>query len=524
MVKDVKPGLPRGAGGAKNFLAVFLALSGFVLVLFSLKGVGISADSITYTSVSRHLNESGMLRSFDRDVYVDFPVGYPLFLAAIQWVTTLDPMVYGLFLNAVLFACLIFGVVRMLGSEDMTPRDRFLLGACVVASPALLEVYEMLWSETLFILCIGLFLITAVRYGETRSRGSFWLMVATAGLAAVTRYAGVTLIATGGLIMLADRGRRGRDSDDAGAYDGHPTLSAADRWKNALYFGFASSALLVANLVRNRVISGTVTGNRQKNLLSLGTHLRRFGAVLCEWLPPLHRLPMIYEACAVLLICGLAAVWVYWWVRRKAVLSVYAVSATFAGIYTIFILGTAMLTAYEGLDTRLLAPLYMPALLAIGGTLCRLARQGAVTRGAAPAAATIALALVLIASVAADIRYLQYPGIAYKRYVRYDIATLRHSPTLEFIKTHPELLNLQTSVYTNAPDILYLLTPRSESDYLPDSQSPEDIRDFGDDRGAYVIWINACLAYPRATLDELQRTSGLKLLYAFSDGAIYIHE
>lgn len=514
MVKDNKPATLRRVWGAQNSTAVFLALSGFVLILSSLKGgVGISADSITYTSVSRHLNESGMLRSFDRDVYVDFPVGYPLFLAAVQWVTRLDPMVYGLFLNAVLFACMIFGVVRLLALEGMSARDRFLLGACVVASPALLEVYEMLWSETLFIFCIILFLIAAVRYGETHSRRAFWIMVAAAGVAAVTRYAGVTLIATGGLLMLGDSGNH----------------SAAARLKKALLFGFASSALLAANLVRNRVISGTVTGDRQKNLVPLGTHLHRFGGVLCEWLPPLHRFPMIYGGCAVLFICSLGGVWVYWWVRRRQALSLYAVSATYAGIYTIFILGTAMLTAYEGLDTRLLSPLYVPALLAIGGTLCRLATgrtSGGATGRASDwaTAVTLALVLVLTAGIAADVRYIKNPEIAYTRYVRYDIGTLRHSPTLEFIKGHPALLDLRTSVYTNAPDILYLLTPRSESDYLPDNLSPEDMRDFGNDRGAYLIWINACLAYPKARLEELQRTSGLRLLYSFSDGAIYIHE
>ena len=139
-------------------------------------------------------------------------------------------------------------------------------------------------------------------------------------------------------------------------------------------------------------------------------------------------------------------------------------------------------------------------------------------------AGRLALALILAAGVAADVRYLKYPEIAYTRYVRYDIETLRHSPTLEFIKEHPALLDLKTSVYTNAPDILYLLTPRSESDYLPDSLATEDVRDFDNDRGAYLIWIDACLAYPKATLEELQRTSGLKLLYSFSDGAIYIHE
>ncbi|TDW96835.1 hypothetical protein [Dinghuibacter silviterrae] len=462
-------------GGQKpiDFWAVLLALSGFILILSSLPGIGISADSITYTSVSRNLNHGGVLRSFDRDVFVDFPVGYPLFLATLQKITGLDPIKFALFLNAIMLAGITFTVTQLLKREGIDRKGQLLLGACVVASPALLEVYEMLWSETLFIVLIVWFIAAS-------QKGSFWMMVVAAGLSAVVRYAGVTLIATGALIILWDRG-----------------------FKKAVLYGLAAGTPLALNLVRNQLISGTVTGDRQKNLLSLWTHLQRFGGVLCEWAPPLNRWPVLYAPITLLFIAALIAIWK----RKKG--SLTTICVTFTGIYTVFILGTSMLTAYESLDTRLLSPLFIPALLGIGGTIYK--RTG-----------PIPIIILLVVGIMADATYITHPGIAYKRYVRYDIQTLRQSPTLEFINTHPDIVDTNTSVYTNAPDILYLLSKRKESDYLPDQASPRDIRDFKNDRGAYVVWIDACLAYPKYCLDSLKQM-GLDTVYMGKDGAVYIH-
>lgn len=484
---------------SKNFLALTLALSGFILIFFSLHGVGISADSITYASVSRNLSGKGTLYSFDGDVFVDFPIGYPVLLGVIQWLTRTDPFVYGLFLNALLFGGVVFGVVRMLGEEGMGTRERFLLGACVVASPAMLVVFEMLWSETLFIACLVYFLWALLRYGRTQGEGAFWTMIVLAAVAAVTRYAGLTLIATGGLCILADR-----------------ELQPWKRLKRAFIFGAASMSLLAANLIRNRIISGTVTGNRQKNLLPLGVHIRRFGAVLCQWLPPLHHFPALYGTCATLFILGLAGAWIYWWVKRKHALSLASLGVTFCGVYTLFILSTAMLTAYEGLDTRLLSPLYIPALIGFGGTLYGWLPNRYVLTGA--------LCLLLALGVASETHYLENPTIAFQRYVRYDIDDLRKSPTIQYINSHPELLDSTNTMYSNAPDLIYLLTRRRHSEYLPELYSPEDIRDFWFDHGAYLVWLNACLAYPTSHLKTLNDRVGLTLLCTFADGAIYIHK
>jgi len=488
---------------AKNIEALLFAGAGFLLIFLSLKGVGISADSITYTSVSRNLNATGTLRTFDEDALVDFPMGYPLFLAAIQFLTRLDPFVYGLFLNAVLFGIIIYIIQCLLREDGLPTGERLLCGACLVLSPALLQVFEMLWSETLFMFYMALFLAGAVHYGKTHRKKYLWLMAMATALACVTRYAGVTLAATGGLILLFDR-----------------ALPFRKRFWNAFLFGSVSISLLTANLIRNSIISGHLTGDRKKNFLSATAHLHRFGGVLFGWLPPIHQYPLLYTACALLSIAGMMAACAYFWIKRKESLSIFAISLAYCVVYSLFILTTALLTEYEGLDTRLLSPLYIPGLIGLLGFVHTLLGQSFryVTKGMILGG----LSFLLIGDILLDYNYLAHPDVAYKGYIRYNVDSLKVSPTLQFLKDYPSRLDTSVSVYSNAPDIMYLVGSR-EADYLPDLRSAEDLLDFRTDHGAYLIWLNACMAYPDSYLPALEQLAPLTLVHSFQDGAIYIH-
>src|SRR5258708_26716595 len=76
--------------------------------------------------------------------------------------------------------------------------------SCIVLSPALLEVYSMLWSETIFILLFLLFVIAMHNYFISYSRRALIVAALIAAAAAVTRYAGITIVGTGGLLLLLD--------------------------------------------------------------------------------------------------------------------------------------------------------------------------------------------------------------------------------------------------------------------------------------------------------------------------------
>ena len=64
-----------------NIDAVFFALAGFVFILMLAHygGIGISPDSVTYTSAAKSFIQTGKFIEFDEMPYIDFPVGYPVF-------------------------------------------------------------------------------------------------------------------------------------------------------------------------------------------------------------------------------------------------------------------------------------------------------------------------------------------------------------------------------------------------------------------------------------------------------------
>ncbi len=493
----------------QNFYALLLGLCGFLLIFYSLPEVGISADSITYTSVSRNLNTHGNLHAFDGEPMVDFPLGYPLLLGGIQFITRLDPFRFGLCLSSFFFGTLIYVLVCLLKREGFPPIERYLCGACLVLSPALVEVYQMLWSETVFIFCIVLFLAAATRYGLEKSRRWIWVMALICAWACFTRYAAMTLVVTGGLAILGDR-----------------SLPFKTRWWRSVWFGAVSMSLLIFNLLRNWMISGTATGDRKKNFLPISIHLHRFGDVLSGWVPPMNKYPALFTPLAVVFFILIIGAGAYYWIRRKETLTLFALCKTFCVVYALFILAISVLTEFEGLDVRLLSPLYIPALLGLMGAAYHLFYPDPDNKATHPAPMVMTLGLIglMAANGVSAVDYIQHPEIAYKRYVRYDLATLRHSPTLHFMDKHPALFAPGVSLYSNAPDLMYLLSSAHPADYIPDIHSVTDVRDFIADSSSYLIWLDACRAYPRSDIEALQKSTDLSLVYSFQDGAIYYHQ
>src|SRR6185295_19376323 len=115
--------------------------------------------------------------------------------------------------------------------------------SCIVLSPGLLEVYSMLWAETLFILWLLLFMMTLHRYFQSYSRSALIAAGIIASLASVTRYAGVTIIGTGVLLLRVDS-----------------KLSLRRKSADVLLYSLISPLLLIINLARNYALEGTTTG------------------------------------------------------------------------------------------------------------------------------------------------------------------------------------------------------------------------------------------------------------------------
>lgn len=505
---------------ARNPEAFIGALAAFCLICFSTSSIGLSPDSISYTSAARSLYSTGSPIEFDGEWMMDFPLGYPALLSLIIFITRLDPFQFGLLLNALLFGCLVFICLRETKRNGFPLFLRIGYGLCLLFSTALLQVYGMLWSETLFIFCLALFFLACGRYGSSHRTSALWGMAGATALACVARYIGVTLLGMGVLLLLAD-----------------PVLSRRKRISHLFLYGLAGSSLLLVNLVVNRINGGNMAGDRLSNHIPAAEHLQRFGRTLIGWLsiPPdspaevlMSPAPIPAMACAILFVGGSILGLVYLYRRKRSLYSWAGLGLLFTSIYSLFILALAILTAFQPLDSRLLSPLWFPALgAAAGGVLALIRRLPGKTptprgKSLSQSGKLLILAtviLLVIPGMVREYRYLRDPQLVYRDNIRYDFRPYRKSPTLQFINGHPGLFHSGKSIYSNAGELLYVLSSL-QSDYLPRLDLPAEIQAFNAD-SPYLVWLHAVHEYPAAYLSDLKKVSSLAPLFSFPDGIIY---
>ena len=253
----------------KNVDSLIAAFIGFYAIYLYTKysGVGISPDSLMYASTATNLQAHGSLLTFNKTPITFFPVFYPSFLAVIQLITRVDPISAGAMINASLFALVVFTsgwIMSKFISHSVI--YKWLILAAIILSPGLLEIYSFLWSETLFILEILLFIIAYWKYLQTHSMRALVFVAVITAISCITRYAGVTIIGTGGLMLLLDN-----------------QLTIKKKISHTLIFGFISISLLVGNLIMNRINTGLSTGTREPSITSFAQNMYYFGTVICDW-------------------------------------------------------------------------------------------------------------------------------------------------------------------------------------------------------------------------------------------------
>ena len=148
----------------KNYDAVIAAIVGYLLVLHLChhSGIGVSPDSVVYMSVARNLHNHGVLIDFNARPLVVFPAGYSIFLSLVMLLTGQDPLAFGPLLDGFMFAILILLAGYIMQKFAFRNRwYRYGILICMVFSPCLLEIYTILWSETLFLILLLLFFAEA---------------------------------------------------------------------------------------------------------------------------------------------------------------------------------------------------------------------------------------------------------------------------------------------------------------------------------------------------------------------------
>lgn len=435
-------------------------------------GIGISPDSVTYGSTALHFAREGIFVDFNRNPVVDFPVFYPWFLGWLVRISGLSPYAWGALVNMVLFACLI-GISGWMMEQfgHMTRGYKWAILSLMILSPCLLEVYSMLWSETLFGLWILLYLLAYARYRIRQQWSALLIMGLISALACVTRYAASTLVMTTGVLFLLD-----------------PSLKWTKKILHGSLYFLISVSLLLLNLYRNLQVRFTATGPREKGTTGLWTNLSYTGHVLHDWFIPWDMKEIFMAWVSLLVLLGLLYAFIRHWKHPERYSSFELGAVTFTLVYTVFIITMATVSRFEAIDSRLLSPMFVTGLWAMSSWM---PRQAASLQGKGLRRWFIAgcLGLFFLAQsgqIRAD--YENYDGIKDAGMPGYAEDSWTQSTMVAYFKQHRSVL-MQPGIacYSDGNDAIYYFLGL-HAHLLPHKDSHDELSVFLKEPHVYLLW------------------------------------
>ena len=492
----------------KNIEALLAAVCGFLVVLLFTKysGIGVSPDSVVYTSVARNLNAGLGMLEFGRKPLIEFPVGFPIFLAIIQFISRLDPIVTAPYVTASLFAAVVFCssfYVDAFGFRSVW--YKYIVLISIVLSPSLLEIYTKLWSETLFILLVVLFLLSWKKYVQNHQQK--WLIICAliAAISCITRYAGITLVLTGSLLLIFD-----------------VKLALRQKIKHFLIFNCIGILLLAANLFRNALLGNNLTGNRQKSIVSLMEILHHFGATSNSWLTvPADLVDRYASFTGIFFLSGFVLLF-FWRFFRSGFYKSENIAVGFFLVYTSFIIISSAITRYETINNRLLAPAFIPFLLGGSSWLFGFFHRHKNQK------LRYLNVLFLLAFLILPWREYKTDDERYYAENEYGVPgytddSWNNSPFAKFLHKHQSVFKPNLPVYSNSSDGFYFFSGLPCL-LLPNHHYPWQTKEFAQIPTGYLVWFDVINEADLLNKKEISTLKNLKLLYKLPDGAVYQFE
>jgi len=493
----------------KNIDSLVAAAAGFFIIFLFTRhsGIGICPDGVVYTTAAENLRTTGKYIDFTRGPVIDFPAFYSIFLGGIMWLTGLKPLAFAPFLNALLFGTIIY-IAGMI-MEQFEYRSKWYKAAilsCIVLSPGLLEDYSMMWSETLFILFLLLFMMAMYHYLQAGSRKALITAAIITSVACITRYAGVAIIATAGIIILLNN-----------------NLSLRKRFIDAIIFGAISPLLLIINFLRNYMVSGTLTGHREQSMTPLITNIHDAGVVFSAWLPFVHDNYFTAIVVVFAIITGLAILCGRQLTRHRRIFRYESIAAAYALFYILFMIVTATISRFETLNSRFMTPAFIPLLWSGSYWLVSLSKQSKtfVKKFSLAGLSIFILSSFQYNQLAADAE--TWDGVKDAGIPGYTEDQWTNSETVQFIEKNELPFKNGYTIYSDAYDAIYWFTGRPGK-FLPAREYKPAVKEFLQDPHCYMVWFNDGANFDLVDLNFVTRVKKMKLVKQFSDGAIYEYE
>jgi hypothetical protein len=490
----------------KNLDSLIAAILGFIAVHIYTKysGVGISPDSIMYQSTAENIYRHGSLLTFNGGPLVFFPVFYPFFLSICLFITGgVSTLAAAPVINGLLFGAVIYFSGYIISKFDAhSVIYKWLILIALILSPALLEIYTYLWSETLFIVEIVLFPVLYRQYILQRTiKSLLWVCLLTA-IACITRYIGVTLIMAGGMMMLLDK-----------------ELPIRKKINHILLFGFSSISFLVLNLIKNRLSSGLSTGTREPSITSLSKNLYYTGVTYRQWMGLPDWMDKYGIAISCLLIFGLVAILV-WRFAKSKLNRPEGVITMFALIYAAFLPLLATFSRFEPLNSRLMSPVYVSLLIGITWWLPD-ASKGLKFGKKMTFAVPFVVLMLLLGYSTAKIDYQRYDDENDYGVPGYSDDDWNGKPFMNYLKTHPNSYKSGVPRFTDADEAVYFFSGATAT-LVPHKYFTNTVNQFfNTNKHFYLIWFNAMANPELIGLQDIKQHGTLKPLLMFPEGSIY---
>lgn len=519
-----------------------LLAAGLVLLRTSFHGIGLNNDSINFIGLARNiLAGNGMVEVLttdtgERNPYVLWGPLYSLLLTAFSF-GVFDPYNVAAPLNAAILGLTVFAVGYYLKGR-LASRFVFLWAAVAVASSLpLIWMASFAMSDALFILMTALALIYCDKFlGDGKTSSLIWT-AAFSALAWQTRYVGLALLATIGLLLLFQR-----DVE---------TLLRAIR---VLVYSLIVVLPMGLWVLRTYLLIGAPVGNRLVVDYPIWQLFDDIAVAFAEGWERIQLIPLVdsipggvWAGIAILLILGAGILAGSLYRGRHSAQWHGRPIAVFGGFMLVYMAvivgGVAAGYSWHGVVGRYFVPMWLPFLVAAALVLDtifstageradfrpgRIFNNGRAATAALGAVLCLGVAIMLLADVW-DTNRIRNANLSYT-------STLSTSDTLRHIRNNP----VDGVIYSNAPLQVYFFTDgKAEYRFAPKSRDGGYIIDHrnagisGEEQlrrwvaglsgGEYVVWLHQW--YGNDLYDfgpaEMQASPGLDPVADLDDGVIF---
>jgi len=497
----------------KLFIGILGAVGTIIVITFTgYQGAGLTPDSVVYISVARNLTANQGFVNYDGVYFVLQPPLYPILLALLKFLTSIDPLISASYLNSFLFGLNVYisGIFLL---KHLKSFALVCLGTIsVLFSFTLIKVSFMALSETLFISLLLIFLYNIETYQRKRKLLPFILISVSAALACLTRYTGVVLLFTGMICILL----WGRNI-------------FKERIGEFLSFTIVASLPIGGWIIRNYFLSNTLIGQRAVSSYTLFENINFFWNTLLPWYLPL-KLSDVYLGFILLII----TIWILFVSDREKISKILLLkqigpSLLFTILYSGVIIISSTTTAYDKISDRLLAPIYIPIIFVLFITSDRILSWPIQSFNLRLIAVPFSIAMLLFIKEPLENtkhfigEYEKQPGLGYSS------SKWKKSEMINYLIKY-EPFSKSYSMYSNKPEAVYILanlickrSPAKTFYNSPQSikldQLQSSIR--SEDENIFLVWFKESNYNFLFTLDELQKNIRMKEVVHLKDGDIY---